>query len=413
MKVLWLTNGALPEVSILMNEPPSPYGGWLINSSRDLADNLQGELAIAFPSTNAKQYTFLKGEKVCYYPFEPAKDNAALESILTAFKPDIVHIYGTEYSHTLAMINLCNSSNIQCVVSIQGLVSYYANYYMADVPNRVQNRFTFRDILKMDNLKLQRRKFRLRGEKEKKSLKNCKHVIGRTTWDKACALLINPDLEYHFCNETLRESFYKSEWKIDRCEKYSIFMSQASYPIKGAHYMLKALPSILKRFPETKLYIAGNNIIKHDTLFDKIKISSYGKYIAELTKKYNLQNNVFFTGTLNEKQMCRKYIESNVFVCPSSIENSPNSLGEAMILGVPCVSSKVGGVSDMIKGDEEGFVYQSNAPEMLSYYVCKVFEDEELAKQFSDRSKLRAKATHNRDINTQTLLDIYSSILNR
>ena len=90
----------------------------------------------------------------------------------------------------------------------------------------------------------------------------------------------------------------------------------------------------------------------------------------------DLERNVVFTGPLDEEKMCQRYLKSNVFVCPSSIENSPNSLGEAMVLGVPCVASDVGGVSDMLKHKEEGFVYQTDAPYMLAHYVCEIFENE-------------------------------------
>ena len=57
-----------------------------------------------------------------------------------------------------------------------------------------------------------------------------------------------------------------------------------------------------------------------------------------------LEDKVSFLGPLNAEQMKAEYLRSNVFLCPSSIENSPNSLGEAQMLGVPCVASYVGGI---------------------------------------------------------------------
>jgi len=115
------------------------------------------------------------------------------------------------------------------------------------------------------------------------------------------------------------------------------------------------MPLILKRFPDTKLYVSGQNITKSDTLKDKLKISSYGKYIKELIEKYNLQKNVLFTGILDEKQMCKRYLKSHVFVSPSIVENESNSLSEAKILGVPSVDSYVGGVIDRIEHGKDGF----------------------------------------------------------
>lgn len=419
MNILWLTNIPLPEASKLLNENSTPFGGWLINASEALIEQNNITLSIAFPKMGVKEVKILKGKKINYYAFSPVNDNEVIsdsnnnqfKNILKAVKPDIVHIFGTEYPHSLSMINTCNKMNIKAVISIQGLVSVYSQHYMACLPDRIQKRFTFRDFIKQDNLKQQQKKFANRGKFEIESVKRVKHVIGRTTWDRACTTQINPDVIYHFCNETLREDFYRHKWTLELCERYSIFISQASYPIKGFHFILEAMPLILKRFPDTKLYISGPDIIKSNTLKERLKKTSYAKYILELIQKYNLKDNVIFTGLLDEKQMCERYSKSNVFVCPSSIENSPNSLGEAMILGVPCVASDVGGVSDMLKHKEEGFVYQTDASYMLAYYICEIFSNDELTLQLSKNAREHALKTHDREENTKILLNIYNKIL--
>ena len=155
----------------------------------------------------------------------------------------------------------------------------------------------------------------------------------------------------------------------------------------------------------------SQNPVKSDLFIDNIKISSYGKYLKELIKRYNLQDSVVFTGLLDEKQMCERYLRSHVFVCPSSIENSPNSLGEAMIFGVPCVASDVGGVTDLLTHKEEGFVYQTDAPYMLAYYVCEIFANDELALQFSVKARGHAMRTHDREMNNQAMVSIYKNII--
>ncbi|MHA6259955.1 glycosyltransferase family 4 protein [Sporosarcina sp. CAU 1771] len=419
MNILWLTNIPLPEASLLMNEKPTPFGGWLINTSEVLSSKSDFELSIAFPLNGRNSVGIMRGEKRSYYSF-PAinnrnraliNNNKYLEEIIDISKPDIVHIFGTEYAHSLAMVNICKKKNVKAVISIQGLVSVIAKHYMASLPFNVQKSVTFRDFVKQDNLKQQQRKFVQNGEYEVKAINKIDHVIGRTTWDMACTEQINPNVHYHYCNETLREAFYKHTWNINKCEKHSIFISQGSYPLKGLHFMLEAMPIILERFPETKLIIGGNNITKVNTLKDKLKICSYGKYIRKLIIEKDLQSKVFFTGVLNEEKMCEQYLKSNVFVCPSSIENSPNSLGEAMILGVPCVAADVGGVSDLIKHQEEGFVYQSDAPYMLAHYVNRIFTDENLAIKLSEESKKRAEKTHDKTEVINKIIRIYKRVV--
>ena len=154
------------------------------------------------------------------------------EDIIEEIQPDIIHIFGTEYPHTLAMINVCERLSIidKVVINIQGLISICAKHYYSGIPNRIINDYTLRDLIKRDNINNQQNKFQQRGKFEIEALKKAKHVIGRTDWDKVCTSQINPTLNYHFCNETLRTEFYKHKWKIEKCEKNSIFISQWNYP---------------------------------------------------------------------------------------------------------------------------------------------------------------------------------------
>ena len=421
MNILWLINIPLPEASQLMEEKPSPFGGWLISASKDLANNEDVELSIAFPSNKANKFRELKGEKINYYPFIPVKENdnkviennESFETLLNNLKPDIVHIYGTEIAHTLSMVNTCNKINIKTVISVQGLVSIIEKHMYSNLPIYAIYGNTFRNIIRKDNVRGLKKLFRNRGKNEIEAIKRTNHIIGRTTWDKACSNQINPQANYHFCNETLREEFYKHQWDVNDCEKHSIFLSQGQYPIKGLHYMLEAIPLILKRFPKAKVYISGKDITKSDSIKDKLLMTYYGKYIKKMIKKLNLERNVVFTGQLDEKKMCQRYLKSHVFVCPSSIENSPNSLGEAMILGVPSVASYVGGIPDMLKDKEEGFLYQHDAPYMLAQYVCEIFENQDLALKFSKNARERALKTHDRDENTRRLIEIYNEIVSK
>lgn len=421
MNILWLINIPLPEASQLMGEKPSPFGGWLINASKDLANNEDVELSIAFPSNKANKFRELKGEKINYYPFIPVKENdnkvieynESFKTLLNNLNPDVVHIYGTEMAHTLSMVNTCKKLKIKTVISIQGLVSIIEKHMYSNLPIHAIYGKTFRNIIRKDNVRGLKRLFKNRGKNEIEALKKTNHIIGRTTWDKACSSQINPKAKYHFCNETLRVEFYKHQWDINDCEKYSIFLSQGQYPIKGLHYMLEAMPLILKKFPQTKVYISGKDITKSDSIKDKLLMTYYGKYIRKMIKRLDLERNVVFTGPLDEEKMCQRYLKSHVFVCPSSIENSPNSLGEAMILGVPSIASYVGGIPDMLKDKEEGFLYQHDAPYMLAHYICEIFEKKDLAIKFSKNAREHALKTHDRNENTRRLIKIYNEIVSQ
>ena len=84
-----------------------------------------------------------------------------------------------------------------------------------------------------------------------------------------------------------------------------------------------------------------------------------------------------------------------------------------MLLGVPTVSTDVGGVKNMLEHNKEGFVYQPDAPYMAAYYIKKIFRDGDLALSFSENAKKHASVTHDKEKNLCDLLDIYSNIVSQ
>jgi glycosyltransferase involved in cell wall biosynthesis len=236
------------------------------------------------------------------------------------------------------------------------------------------------------------------------------HVTGRTDFDREWTEKLAPNAKYHFMNETLREDFYNDTWNIDRIERYSIFVSQGNYPIKGLHYVLEVLGDIIDEYEDTMLYVAGDIVTAHDSIKDKIKISGYGKYLLELIKKNNLEEHVKFVGRLESDRMCARFLKTHVFLCPSAIENSPNSVGEAMLLGVPVVSSDVGGVHNLLSDKKDGILYPKDKPDYMKNAILSIFEDDKLAMSFSSNARAHAAVTHNPDTNYRRLLEIYNEI---
>lgn len=381
MKVLWLINAPIPALCERAGLPVQVKEGWiegLYNSLMALVreEKKDFELAMAFPQFSRSETIEGELDGNSFYGFykeedKPYKYNKRLEErlkyIIEKADPDVVHIAGTEYEHAAAMVRVFNKPE-KTVVSIQGLTSVYARHYMADLPIKIRYGFTFRDLVKLDNLYFDRKKYYKRGAMEKETIRGAGHIIGRTDWDNICTRLINPEARYHYCSEILRKSFYDgSRWNMDECDSHTIFVSQGYYPIKGLHYMLEALSDIRKFYPDVRLRVAGGVSLNNAGLKNRLKQKNYQRYLAELIEKYSLAGCVEFLPPLKADEMKRMYLKSNVFVSPSSIENSPNSLGEAMMLGVPCVSSLVGGVGNMLIDGAEGFTYQHDAPYMLAY----------------------------------------------
>ena len=420
IRVLWLCNTIIPQVAAKLGINTGTGGGWL-NQLSDIFDKRYDiELCVVAPYLEGNDLIHISfGENSEFYGFqkgvlEPWKYDASVEKnfsqIIAEFKPDIVHIFGTEFPHSLSMVKVFNNPD-RTVIHVQGIISAIAKHYEAFLPGDIVRKYSFRDFIRRDNIAKQKFKFEIRGEYEIEAIKKVKHVFHRTEWDEAVIRGINPKINLHFAQEMMRETFYSSAWKYEDCEKYSIFVSQGSYPLKGLHIMLEALKYIKERHEKVKLCIAGDDIISISSFKKRLKESYYSKYIRELIKKWNLTENVKFTGNLSEEEMKQRYLKSNVFVSASSIENSPNSVAEAMLLGVPVVASFVGGCSSLIKHGVNGYLYQADAPYMLSNYVCRVFENRILAEDISTNEIAIAKELYDREKIVENVIETYKGML--
>lgn len=421
MKILWICEIMLPDVAKKENKPIISIQGWLSGMAKSLSIDTSNELAIVMPSFWGKDYLIGTTDYFRYYCYPQnlhkqhlmnLKLKKFLKEVIDKEQPDVIHVWGTEYPNQWAVFEAVGEKyREKIVVSIQGLVHIYAKHFFCGIPVDVLFRFGIKEMIKRQNIYLQMKEYLARGVYEKKILSTTKNVIGRTEWDYNCVKIINPDVEYFHCNETLRSEFYGNQWNYDKCEKNRIFYSACSYPIKGFHLMLKALPAILERHPQTHLYVTGTDTSECNLIEKIIVNDSYRRYLIRLIKKLGIEEKVTFLGNLNAEMMKNEFLKCNVFVSASSIENSPNSVGEAMLLGVPVVASFVGGMQSIIEHNAEGILFQQDAEYMLSSYVCQLFDDPEKAIRLGHNARIKAVERHDPIQNERTLKNIYNYVV--
>ena len=287
---------------------------------------------------------------------------------------------------------------------------FFAKYYLNYVPENLYYKWSISCIVR-GTLAQQRKSLFRRGIVEKKIIQKCKNFIGRTAWDKAVIKSLNPECIYYECNETLRDSFYHEAWRYDKCNANTLFFSQGSSPLKGLNIALEALKMLKSKYPDIRLSVAGSNFIKHDSFKEKLTLSTYGKYIGNLITQYNLESNVIFLGPLSEKEMIEEYLKCNIFISCSSIENSSNSIGEAMLLGVPIISSYVGGIPSLFDDKVQGLMYQGDSPAMLADGIDKMLMLKEAVSSYGEKAREKGKITHDPERNNSRLLEIYETVM--
>lgn len=411
MRVLWICNRMLSCILEKEGKALGISGGWMDGLYAYIKDNLQIKLTVLAKSADCLDS---KTDNVRYCSFDNNSCTEIVKRMIAEQNPDVIHVFGTEYVHSYLAVKACEEMGVldKVIINIQGMVSVIGKYhYDGGIPEYVKRRYSVKDLLRRSNINSQIKDFQKRGVYETEAIKKVKYVMGRTDWDKACTRQINPSVKYFHCDEMLRESFYEGKWSADKCEKHSIFSSQYAYPLKGFHWLAEAVSVVKKFYPDVKVYVPGKNILKDD-FKSRLSLSYYDKYVVRLIKKYDLEQNISFLGQLGEGEMRKRYLNANVFVSASSIENSSNSVSEAMLLGVPTVSSDVGGVKSLLTHGRDGFLYQYNAPYMLADCICKIFGDDDLAEKMSDAARKHASDIHSKEKIAADLMNIYKEIEN-
>ena len=234
--------------------------------------------------------------------------------------------------------------------------------------------------------------------------------VFRTTWDRAHSYAINPNAKYYPCSRILRTPFYEEKWSLEKAERHSIYVGNGYNALKGAHFVVMALPYLVREYPDVKVYIAGYKPYQENDKRSILK-KGYAAYLKKLIYDLGVQDYIEFTGPLKAPQVAEKLSTVNTYVLCSTVENSPNTLGEAMMVGTPCVAAYVGGVSDMAEDGKEALFYRNDDPKLLAWNIKRIFDSDELALSLSEAGKKKARITHDPERNAQLLIDAYTDIL--
>ena len=417
MKVLWTANLIPANLSAKLNMTSEVLGGWVESMAGKLSSYENIELAIACKCEESISFCE-KLDGVTYYSLgysqntEPEALASLCRKIIEDFSPDIVHIEGTEFLHSKAMLSASKGKNIPAVVSMQGILNGYYNYQCGELPvDDMMFSKSLTNIFSAWILHLRKTKwFRPRMKPEKEIIENADYILGRTTWDRAHSYAINPNAKYYPCSRILRAPFYEINWSLEKVERHSVYVGNGYNALKGVHFVVMALPYLIREYPDVKVYVAGYKPYQENDKRSILK-KGYAAYLKKLIYDLGVQEHVEFTGPLKAEQVAEKLSSVNAYVLCSTIENSPNTLGEAMMVGTPCVAAYVGGVPDMAEDGKEALFYRSDDPKLLAWNIKRIFDSDELALSLSEAGRKKARITHNAERNAQMLIDAYTEIL--
>ena len=161
---------------------------------------------------------------------------------------------------------------------------------------------------------------------------------------------------------------------------------------KGTLNFVKAILGISEKGGDIKVLIGGDGQLQN-----KIE-----RYLDE----NNLNNKVELTGWIPHDELSDYLNELKLLVLPSYTEGLPNIMLEAMACGTPVLATPVGGIPDLIKDEETGFILEDNSPERIAENVIRVLKYPDL-----DRIADNAKALVAKEYTYEAAVERYKKIM--
>ena len=412
MKVLWFSNSP----AAAYEDNLKGTGGWMVALDKAIQNNVELHVAYLYPY---KQMPFKNGETT-YYPIYSG--NIIAENIKKRFlrikrrdftndflkviemvKPDIIHIHGSENTFH----SILSHVDIPVVLSVQGNLTVYAHKYLSGFHGQSLN--YKRGKCSIKSIILGRQSYqdgwdflRKMCMIEQKNLLHLKYVIGRTDWDYRITRILAPESNYFVCNEILRDSFYNHEWHNPyQSGRLVIHTTNGDNYYKGFETLCHALYLLNGLGLDVEWRVAG---VSEDSAINRI------------TKKYLKRNypqkGLRLMGSLNENGLVESLLSSHLYVMPSHIENSPNNLCEAMILGLPCIATHAGGTASILKDHDEGFIIQDGDPWVMAGAIIEMINNPEQAILYGQNARKKALVRHDREAIVRSLLETYQEIIN-
>lgn len=419
MKILWLTNTPCGSVRKYNNKTIA--GGWLVSLEDQLKRLHDLQLFVAYISPHKFNPPF-SFEGVNYYPIHipqnrekrflyriirrqdlSIKHNDRLylhkiSEIISEIKPDLIHVHGTENCFGLIQ----KQTKIPTVISIQGLLlpyteKYFSGIALADAQKQESLTRIMRRVTHYDNFLF----FKTTSKREKQILSEAQYIIGRTEWDKNITGLFNPKRKYFQGEELLRNDFYNIEWKKKNSnDTYIITTTMSNSLYKGYETLLKAAIHLTQAGFKFEWNVIGVD-----------KNSELVQTTEKLLHKDSTNYHINLLGRKSANEIITHLLESDLYCQVSHIENSPNSLCEAMLIGMPCIATNAGGTPSLLKDHEEGIIIQDGDSYSLAGNIITIAANEEKAILYGKKARERGMYRHNKQRVTQQYYNIYKTII--
>jgi glycosyltransferase involved in cell wall biosynthesis len=170
-------------------------------------------------------------------------------------------------------------------------------------------------------------------------------------------------------------------------------------PVKNISFLIQSFSNALKRLSELKLVLVGDGNEKSK--------------LQQMTMSLKINNNVTFAGSQKTDRVIEYYNKADIFVLPSSYDNFPNVILEAMACELPIIATNVGGVPDQMKHNENGFIVKSNCMNEMVDAILTLGRQPDLRKMMGKKNRSEIIEKYSWQRSTFQLVDLYNQYLKR
>lgn len=388
------------------------YGGWVTSLERIIRQYGKDiELGIAFEH-NDKCFKVIR-DGVTYYPMNKIDTRLKklrlmlnyangwnflkplVQKVIDDFKPDIIHCFGSEWPFGLIVRDI----KIPVVIHMQGFANIYA--LSASMCCRLSDQYKYHHYnpFSMFHYWYRSLKTDASNKREQEIMRCNKYFMGRTEWDKNIVKYYSPGAKYYHCEEAIRPEILHSKikWQFTPRKKMRIITISSASTLKGNDLILRTA-KILKDFGfNFEWRVAGS---KDSFIF-----------FESITGLKHENLNIELLGLLPVNDVTDELGKADVYVHTAIIDNSPNSLCEAQVIGCPVIATNVGGIPQLVENGKTGFLFPFNEPHTLAFILMNMHGQKDILEEISQNEMQISQERHNEQNILKNLIAIYRDII--
>jgi glycosyltransferase involved in cell wall biosynthesis len=180
-------------------------------------------------------------------------------------------------------------------------------------------------------------------------------------------------------------------------EDFEVLCVGRLVPAKGQHVLLAAIARLIAEGRPMRLRFVGEGPDR--------------KSLEEAARAHRIEHNVIFEGAVNQDRIRDLYHRAEVFALASFAEGIPVVLMEAMAMEIPCVTTWITGIPELIRDTVDGLLVPPSDEVALAAAIARLMDDSDLRRAIGQAGRLRVIEKYNLRKNVAHLADVFRAHL--